>query len=263
MKAGRRAAVLTAGLAGLAAYQAVTVWRGTLFEPAALAAAAGLGLAVFGFTRRSLHVQVASRGMALLGCAPLVVRVATGATPGAFELASFLLALAALWLGRPLLDTEEARAAFAPARFRGAFLAGATTMTAAAAGAAAYAVAGVAAQSPIMIAFNAGLAVLLLVAVRALLAMRTWGLLLGALVSVALVALTPLYGPTNAVTLGLAAAPALLLWVVPLVLAWRKPAPAPEIQYRVAAHAASSEREEEVEEEEEEETAGRRAHLAR
>lgn len=211
------AALATTGVAGISVYEGL-LGHGS---PFAFAAAGLLGAAAFGFTRRSLPVQIASRGSVFLVAASMLL-----GTVGALDVASIGALIAALWLARPMLDTEEAQRAFAPARYRNVFLAGATSMTTAAIGAAAYAGVGVAFGSPITIAFNATLAVVFLVAVRALLKMRTWGLLLGAVASVALLALAPFYGSTNAITLSLAAAPALLLWVVPLLFA-RKNVEAP------------------------------------
>lgn len=123
---------------------------------------------------------------------------------------------------------------FKPVRFRALFMLGALCMSIAALAAAGYAIHGVVVGSALQIGFNAALAVVLLVAVRGLLKMRTWGLMLGGLTSLGLLTLTPFYGTTNALTLTLAAIPALLFWVVPVLLAQRKPNVRVAVDYRVA-----------------------------
>lgn len=144
---------------------------------------------------------------------------------------------------------------FKPNRFRTFFLLGALWMAIAAIAAVGYAIHGVIIGSALQIGFNAGLAGVLLLAIRGLLRMRTWGLLLGALISVGLLALAPFYGATNAITLTLAAVPALLFWLAPVVLAQRKPQNRVRVEshYRIgedaSAAAAASLGEEEADEE--------------
>lgn len=196
--------------------------RGSPFVASALVGALALTFAGVGLRRRSLQVQIASRGALFVGCTPLLVRFLSGNAPTNMDLVAAMLASGALLLSRPMLETEASRAEFAPARFRRTFLAGMTTATAAAIAALAFAAAGVMTGFWLAVAFNTGLAIVLLLAVRGLLMMRTWGLLLGAAASLVLLALAPFYGAVNAVTLGLAAMPALLLWTMPLLLARRR-----------------------------------------
>jgi len=235
----RIASTLTWSLAAIAGEVALS-FRGDPASASALVGAVALAAAGFGLHRRSLATQIASRGAIFVGCTPLVVRVVLGAAPTALDLATALLAGGALVLSRPLLETEEARAEFAPARFRRTFLAGMTTATAVAIVALAFAAAGLMVSFWPQVAFNVGLAIVLLLAVRGLLRMRTWGLLLGATASLVLLALTPFYGRGNAVTLGLAAMPALLLWTIPLFLARRRaPAQAVDVDAVVRARVVS------------------------
>lgn len=145
---------------------------------------------------------------------------------------------------------------FTPVRFRALFIVGAVGMTVAAVAAAGYAIHGVVVGSALQVGFNAALAVVMLLAVRGLLRMRTWGLLLGGLISVALLALAPFYGSVNAVTLTLAAIPALLFWIAPVLLAKRKGNPNVRVatQYRVELEASA-----EIEEAEEDSAATTRS----
>lgn len=244
------APAMAAALAGTAIFQAATSWAGSIFAPATYAVGALMGAAAFGITRRSVPIQIASRGAIFVGLTPFIVRLAVGGHPSAPEFIPVLLSAGALWLSRPMLETPEAKEEFAPARFRNAFLAGATTLTGSAIAAAAFAIVGVGAQSALMVGFNSFLAVVFLLAVRGLLKMRTWGLLLGAFGSLVCLAMAPFYGPVNAVTLSLAAAPALLLWVLPLIVARVRPV----TNVRVAVDEAPATRiaeDEDVEEEEE------------
>jgi hypothetical protein len=74
-----------------------------------------------------------------------------------------------------------------------------------------------------MFGFNGAVALFLATAVWGLLRMRTWGLLLGGLTSVILLGVAPFYGAVNAVTLSLAALPALVFWIVPVLFGRRAP----------------------------------------
>lgn len=98
-------------------------WRGLAFGAALAAASVGL-------TRKNVFAQIASRGLAWVVFAPCAVVMAVELLRGrlmepaltAFGVASGL----ALVLARPMLDTDEARAQFAPSKFRRAFLAACT-----------------------------------------------------------------------------------------------------------------------------------------
>lgn len=102
-------------------------WRGLAFG-------GGLAVASVGLTRKNVLAQVMSRGLAWIVFAPCAVVMAVELMKGrlmepaltGFGLASGL----ALFLARPMLATDEARAQFAPSKFRRSFLAACTaTMT--------------------------------------------------------------------------------------------------------------------------------------
>ena len=203
------------------------------------AAAVLVGLGVAGVGRRSLLSHVLARGalgMTILGTALNAVGILPWPRTGAIA-TDLLLAAgagAALVVARPLLHTDEAQRAFAPARFRGLFLAGAIAAAGIAFGALVYAFVGIAVASTLMVAFNGALAALLVASIAGLLRMRTWGLVLGAFASLVCLVVLPFYGIVNAWTLGASAAPALLLWVLPVLLARRTSAPAPgDAQVRI------------------------------
>jgi hypothetical protein len=220
------AAAFMAGSAGIVGWHALTRAE----SPLAIGFAALLAAAAFGFTRRSLAPQIAARGAAWLAFAPLTLlfgRLIGGGSVPVLPTLAALCSGSALLLARPLIHTEEAHRAFSPVRFRSLFLAGATVMTSAAYLALGYAWVGVVRHVPLQIAFNASLAVILFVSVTALLRMRAWGLLLGGFTSLVLLALTPFFGGLNAITLGLAAAPAILFWVLPVLLSRVPSAPEP------------------------------------
>lgn len=98
-------------------------WRGLAFGAALAAASVGL-------TRKNVFAQIASRGLAWVVFAPCAVVMAVELLKGrlmepaltAFGLASGL----ALVLARPMLESDEVRARFAPSKFRRSFLAACT-----------------------------------------------------------------------------------------------------------------------------------------
>lgn len=98
-------------------------WRGLAFG-------AALAVAAVGITRKNVFAQVAGRGLAWIVFAPCAVVMAVELLRGrlmepaltAFGLASGL----ALFLARPMLDSDVARAEFAPSKFRRSFLAACT-----------------------------------------------------------------------------------------------------------------------------------------
>ncbi len=216
---GRRsaAAALTAARASYFLVHAVGPGQAGIFS---FAGGIGLFAAALGFARRSLTGHVLARAAAWLVFVPTalqtVFRVFNGHAPHA---AGALLAFAtgaALLLARPML--RAGTGVFAPARFRSSFLAGAITSSSAAIGAAVLAIQGVRSGSALMTGFNAALSLALLASVLGVLRMRAWGVLLGGATSFGLLALMPFYGSANAITLWLAATPALVFWVTPLLV---------------------------------------------
>ena len=218
----RRAAgaTLTGGIALYAAFQGLSPWHDK--EIVGYAMAAGLTAAAIAFARRSIAAQVAARGVVWILFAEVAsVLVGKPNDPLFWPDAAVVAATGlALLLTRPLLRTKEALAAFVPARFRNAFLTGAIASVSAAAAGLYYATFGVVFHAPLMIGLNLGLAAALLVAVHGFMSMRAWGALLGALVSIICIALMPIYSGSS-FTLILAAAPILLLWIAPILIARR------------------------------------------
>lgn len=210
------AAVATLGMAGYFARLAVDGPR-----PMPIAIAATLGLSSALFLQRGLLGQIAARASTWLVFAPSAMIVLGSLRHGSMQPGILGLAAAggtALLLARPMLWTEEARRTFAPRLYRRLFLAGTTATASAAIGAAAFSLLGVAFESPLMAGFNLAVAIALFASVVGVLRMRTWGLLLGAVTSVLLLALIPFYR-ASALTLVLAAAPALMFWVGGVLLA--------------------------------------------
>ena len=198
-----------------------------------------LGAAAVGFTRRSLGAQVASRAATWLLFAPTAMVTIAEGLHGEVdaEVIPFALATgAALLLASPALHAPEARRFFDPVRFRRLFVAGATAMTSAALVALAFAVDGLRSYAfePLTVALSGGLAVALLTSVVALLRMRGWGLLLGGATSLAALAVAPFVRTADGIALALAAIPALLLWVLPVV-AGRTRAGTEPVRLRVEA----------------------------
>lgn len=214
------AAAMMAGLSADAVYR-VTQARTGPYITEAVAEVFLFGLAAIAYTKRSLFGQVVARGVAWM----MLVDVATAYLErGSMALwAPFCILACAvsLVLTHPLLHTDEAKAAFAPARFRRLFLAGSTATAAMAGGAFYYAAFGVYNEIPMMAGFCGLLGLTLLLAVRGLLGMRTWGALLGGLASIVCLASVPFWYLESMTiqTLGLAAAPALLLWILPILVA--------------------------------------------
>lgn len=184
--------------------------------------AAVLGIGGVGITRRSLVPQVLSRAAAWIvllpamivsffflldGRAPPIEIAALGASTGA-----------ALLLARPMLHTSEARAEFAPKAFRRWLLSGSTAT------AATGFVAGGVALATLRDSVLAGgafaaLAASLFASSLAVVRMRSWGIFLGALTSAVLMLTGMFLGRDAAVILSLAAAPALLMHLLPVLVA--------------------------------------------
>jgi len=94
--------------------------------PTSITMATFFTLAAIGVTRRSVLGQVAGRALAVIPAVPLLYELLVKQHASAPILAIGGGAIAALALTRPLLHTDEARAEFAPIRFRRLFLAAAT-----------------------------------------------------------------------------------------------------------------------------------------
>jgi hypothetical protein len=239
--AARRAgaALLTGGAA--VGFFAMT--RGWYFDAALpMVFSALLGAAAFGFTRRSLGAQVASRAVTWLLFAPTAMATIAQALRGELDWYTIPFALAtgtALFVAAPALHTAEAARFFDPVRLRRLFLAGATAMTSAAMIAVAVAADGLrsSAFSPLTVVFNGALALSLVTSVIALLRMRGWGLLLGGATSLVLLAIAPFLRAAEGIALALAATPALLFWVLPVLTSRTRAGTAP-VRLRVGSEEA-------------------------
>ena len=223
--------VATAGgvlYAGIADLQYIE-WL--LVASAGVLAAAGVGL-----SRKSIYAQVASRAAGWVVFAPMaMVAVVSTLAARSPELGALGLAAtsgAALLLARPMLHTAEARAEFAPARFRKWLLAGATSSTATAA------ITGVLGFDALHRALNWGhghaiaagffaLTASLLMSAFGVLRMRTWGILLGGLTSFGTLLASAILGGPAGLALSLVAMPCLLFFVLPIVMARRERNAAP------------------------------------
>jgi len=200
--------------AALVAASTLFYWPALLRDPFAAPNVFALHAAALALASRSLVANVLARGAASFVLIAHLTR--TWGHGPTLASTTFAVALgAALALTRGRLASPDARATFAPVRFREPLLFGATAMATAATGAAFFAV--LLWQSRLALFFNSGLAALLALAVVGCLRMRAWGVLLGGAVSLGCLALTPFFGAANAVTLGAAAAPALLFWVGPIL----------------------------------------------
>lgn len=228
------------------------------FTRAPLAFAGVLALAGFGMTRRSLVAQVLSRSAAWLVLLPsLVVSGASflhGSIPPIEVLGLAASTGAALALTRPMLHDDEARAAFAPKAYRSWFLAGSTASSAVAIIAGGISMVALGREPAMGLAFGA-LSLSLLASAIGVLRMRSWGVLLGAATSLALLFAAAFVPREPRGALMLAAAPPLLFHLLPVLFArWLGTAP----EARVAEHvepvryriAAASGREEDAQEEE-------------
>lgn len=191
---------------------------------------ATLGLASVGLTHRSLAVAVLSRGAAWLVFAPTAVASVLLSWAGRHvpsEIASIaLLGALALFSSRAALTSPEARATFAPLAFRRWLLAGsvATAAAAVASGFIASQVARHDVPAALELALLSGAYVASSVAV---VRMRAWGVLLGGLTSMTLLAWGLVAHGGHALPLfAMAAAPPLLMLVLPVAIARFWPSPA-------------------------------------
>jgi hypothetical protein len=215
---GSAALVTTAGgIAAIALHDRHWIEWG-LLACAGVVAAGGVGLA-----RRSMAAQVLARGTAWTVLAPTALVTAITSLNGHFDWTAAAFAVGsggALLLARPMLDTAEARAEFAPSSFRKWLFAGATASVATGLVSGLFALDG--------LRWHAGAAIPVLALSLSLLAsaigvvrMRAWGVLLGALTSVlTLIAALVLHDATG-LALALASLPGLML-VLPVLLAQRE-----------------------------------------
>ncbi|MCW5836319.1 MAG: hypothetical protein KIS78_28220, partial [Labilithrix sp.] len=185
-----------------------------------------LAIAGVGITRTSLVAQVLSRGAAWVMLAPAALATAASVmNRGSLDLnaAGFTAALsAALLLARPMLHTRRARDEFAPKMFRRWFLGGSTASAAAGILASGVALGTASIGSYAVGASFGALALSLFASAVAVVRMRAWGVLLGAVTSVSLIVSGLFLGRTEATALALLAAPALLMHTLPVLIArWR------------------------------------------
>lgn len=204
-----------------------------------------VALAGVGITRTSLVAQVLSRGAAWVMLAPAALATASSVMHrGSFnvEAAGFTAALsAALLLARPLLHTREAKEEFAPRMFRRWFLGGSTATAAAGIVASGVALAMVSIGSHAVGASFGALALSLFASAVAVVRMRAWGVLLGAVTSVSLIVSGLFLGRAEATSLALLAAPALLLHTFPVLIArWRSQGEAARVRVAVDGALADS-----------------------
>jgi hypothetical protein len=225
----RRRLLASASLGAAAVGAGFIVSRDSESRVVGLSLAALLFLAALGLGRRSMLVQVLSRGVAWMVLAPMVVAIVAqlldGHLPDGSSLFFAATSAAALLLARPSLHTDGARAEFSPAAYRRVFLAGAvasvTAGTVVAVVAAAFAT-----SAPGVGVGLAALAGALLASAIGVVRMRAWGVLLGIVTSVAAVA-TALFSPNEMVAVGLVltALPGLLLASPLLAARLRGPLP--------------------------------------
>jgi hypothetical protein len=209
--------------AGIVAKAGIHSWR---IEWLIVAFAGILAVAAAGLTRKSLVVQVLSRGAAWVVLAPSLLYVLfqlLGRGSFRFDLEHLLAvsSAAALLLAQPMLKTAEARKSFDPKVFRGWFLAGSTASVSVA-----YLAGGIALEAidhragSTIVGFGA-LAGALLASAIGVIRMRGWGILLGALTSAALVVSSFAIRGDSELSFGLLlfAVPTLLLHLAPILLA--------------------------------------------
>lgn len=186
----------------------------------ALIAVAGIGL-----TRRSLSVAVLSRGIAGLVFAVTGTTAVAMAGHGHLPLEFALVASTtggALLLSRPVLHTKEAREAFAPYAFRRILLTGSIVTAAAGFAVVLRMLLGLESGATGYIALSV-LAAAYFASAVGVVRMRAWGVLLGALTSVGLLAIAPFVdGGAHLASLAVAAAVPLVSHLLPVLVArWR------------------------------------------
>jgi len=215
---GPAALVATAG--GLAAIAVHDVhWiEWSLLACSGVVAAAGIGLA-----RRSMAEQVLARGTAWTVLAPTALVTAFSMFTGHPDwTAAALMAGSggALLLARPMLNTAEAKAEFAPSSFRRWLFSGATASVAAGLVSGLVALDGMRWHAASAIAL-AALSLSLLASAIGVVRMRAWGILLGALTSVVTLVAAAVMHDAAGLALALASIPGLML-ALPVLIAQRE-----------------------------------------
>ncbi|HEY1692056.1 MAG TPA: hypothetical protein VGG39_07830 [Polyangiaceae bacterium] len=242
------------------AASAVLVGLEARWDRAILVFAALLAAGAVGVGRRGVMSQVFGRGVAWLTLLPIAAGMAAtvlrGGVPDGRAMALGAATSAALLLARPALHTPEAKAAFAPDRYRRIFLAGAVAAVVVGAVFALFAVVPIVdgdMSRPPMVAVSA-MALANLAAAVGVVRMRAWGVLLAMLASAASLGVGLVSGNAwEAFGLALAAIPGAVLGA-PLLAARlgdrreRRSAPAVgarlpsdhEVRVRVAAYDAEA-----------------------
>lgn len=135
MGRGRRLAAGASLLATAGGFVSIALEHASYYvDWRSLAFGTGLAAAAVGLTRKNVYAQVLSRGLAWIVFAPASIVMAVELMKGRL-MEPMLTGMGittglALFLARPMLDTDEARARFAPSKFRRSFLAACTaTMT--------------------------------------------------------------------------------------------------------------------------------------
>lgn len=213
------AALSMLGTGGIILYEAIGRWH---TEWLLVAFSAMLGAAAIGITRRSLVAQVLSRASAWIVLLPSALVVFFSLLRGSsvpFELLGMAAGTAsALLLARPMLHTKEAGEDFAPKAFRRVFLAGSTATAATG-----FVTGAIALDAmPNHVAMAAGFTALtlsLFASAIGVVRMRGWGILLGAVTSFGLLVSAAFMRGGEGLALALAAAPALLMHLLPVFIA--------------------------------------------
>lgn len=185
-----------------------------------LASAAVVGLTALGVTRRSLVAQVLSRGALVLVLVPSLIEGVAALSHGHVVPTALVLALSsgtALVATRPLLETRDAHAAFAPRAFRGWLLAGSIALAAAGLVASLLAFASFAVDTASL--SLTALAVSYFASAIGVVRMRSWGVFLGGATSLVLLAMSLFLPWQSFVALWIAAMPALLCHTLPILIA--------------------------------------------
>lgn len=205
----RRAAATGALLAAGGAIVASTTPH--LSEWPILAAALGIGAAGVGLSQKSLLVQAVSRSVAWLLLVPSALAFGFAALRGQPDLLSTILFAgsgSALLLARPMLHTDEAKKQFSPVRGRSWFLAGATLTCSAFVISAFVSALLVFADGWLLAGAATGVvAAAYLASAAAVLRMRSWGVLLGGLMSIVSLVLAAVFHSEVSLLLALAALP--------------------------------------------------------
>lgn len=251
MSNGRRFAASGALIATAAGVAAIGLHDLRWIEWSLVASSGVIALAGVGLARKSMVAQVLSRAAAWVVFAPAAIVTVVSTLGGHHpELAAAAFAVgsgSALLLARPMLHTAEARAEFAPSRFRSWLLAGATASTATAM---VTAFIGLDAISRSMhgwgsLSVAAGflaLATALLGSALGVMRMRTWGILLSGLTALAtFIVAAVLHDPAAGLALSLTALPGLLFFIMPVLVAKQARAKAERNDTRIALPSAVDE----------------------